>query len=304
MKQRAIFRAAKWLVPLALVLAACGDSETVRSGDGPTPTESSTTEPIDTEPDDLNEIDTTDDSSTDDGPSNDSSSSDKASSDKAEANDNRKPKVDSRPSTSAFLATAGDVLVPEGEPDKLSVVVTGTPQRGTLPVIVRNRSSETLYNIEVSGTARTAAGDLVGSGRSLEFFPGVVEPGEWAFGSVYFGSESLPADGQFDLTVSGDTKPGFMVKVNLLPVELNYVEGSYASQIVGIVQNNLDKPLSGPASVAVACFDGTGNTLVSYHQSYTDGDHLPASGTTSFSISLFDDPECPVYVVGSSAWDR
>jgi hypothetical protein len=279
MTQRARFRTAVFSVALVLLVASCTESDTVRSGDGPTPSSGATTAA---------------------GPQTPSDETDSGNS--ASMTTSTQPEVDAAPSTSAFLTIVGNISVPEGEPGSLTIVMTGPPQRGSVPVIVRNRTSQATHSLEVAGTARTPAGELVGSGASQGLVPAQVGPGEWAFGYVYFGFDDLPVDAVFDLTATGETAPGFLGKLDVRPVELNQIQGSYSRQVVGIVQNESGEDVSGPVSVNVACFDDAGAQLLSTHGSYTDSDELPPGGTSSFSIDMFDVGSCANYVVGASGW--
>lgn len=284
MNQRAIFRAAKWLVPLLLVLAACGDGVSSRNAatSEPETSEEAAEQPTETSVERVAEPD-------DNPPSTTSTT-------EAE-------KVDARPKTPELIAITGDVTIPDGEPGMFSIVMVGPPQGGMVSVIVRNRTSDPLYSVKVNGPARTAAGELIGSGRSLEFFPDVVQPGEWAFGAVNFGVQDLPADAQFELVPSADTEPGYGSKLNLRVTESNIIEETHLDQIVGIVENSTDKTLSSGISVAAACFDATGTSLLTSHTTFADGNGLQPGGTISFAIILFNKPECSVYVMGASAMD-
>jgi hypothetical protein len=56
--------------------------------------------------------------------------------------------------------------------------------------------------------------------------PENVKPGEWGFGHVYFGTDDLPADTQFDLKVSGSQPRSVFASVDLSVQEVNTVPGS------------------------------------------------------------------------------
>lgn len=210
----------------------------------------------------------------------------------------------SGPATSPNLATVGNVQIPDGEPGQLSVVLVG-PADGdssTAPVVVRNRTGKTIYDIEASATARGADGALAGSGSSQGFAPTAVGDGEWAFGYVYF-SNDMPDGATFDVTATGEDDAGFISSVDVRPAELNKVPGQYSDeQIVGIVANESGADVSGPVSVMAACFDEAGTTILDVVTDYTDADTIAADGTASFAIDLFETP-CPVYAVGASGYD-
>lgn len=263
-------------VALGLV-TACGSSDEVRSDSGPTAQE--TTVPDRGSDTTGGEPETT--TTTTEAPS-------------------------AQPATSPLLAVTGTVQIPDGEDGKLSVVLVGQPDAsdpsGTVPVVVRNRTEDTVYSVEASGTARASDGSLSGSGSSQGFAPSTVAPGEWAFGYLYFSNE-LPADATFEVTATGESDAGFIGSVDVRPVEVNQVPGEYSAlQVVGIVANETDAQVEGPISVAVACFDGAGTTVTGVHTSYTDADSVAAGGTTSFSVDLFD-TDCPNFAVGASGYD-
>lgn len=204
------------------------------------------------------------------------------------------------PSTAPFLTVVGTVTVPDGELDKLSVVLLGPAgDGGSVPVVVRNRTDDTVYSIEASATARAADGSLAASGSSQGFAPSAVAPGEWAFGYVYFGGD-LPAGATFDVTATGETDEAFIGSVDVKPVETNLVPGQYGGrQVVGIVSNDHAEEVSGPISVDVICFDAAGTAVTSTHRSFTDADTIAAGGTASFSVDVFE-AECVNYAVGAS----
>jgi hypothetical protein len=206
------------------------------------------------------------------------------------------------PSTSPALRVVGNVVIPDGEVGKLSVVLLGlVDDGGSVPVVVRNRTDDTLYSIEASATARDAAGALAGSGSSQGFSPSTVEPGEWAFGYVYF-SGDVPADATFDVTATGESDDGFIGSLDVTPVETNVVPVEYGgNEIVGIVENPNDETVSGPVSVDIICFDAAGTAITGTHQSFTDAEEVAAGGTASFSVSISEDP-CPNYAVGASGY--
>ena len=73
-----------------------------------------------------------------------------------------------------------------GEPGEVSVVATaaGLDRGGSLNVGMRNNTTGNVGRIELAGTARDAAGTLVGSGSDQGIDPAIVAPGEIAFGYV------------------------------------------------------------------------------------------------------------------------
>jgi hypothetical protein len=206
----------------------------------------------------------------------------------------------------SLLNITGNLQIPEGEPGKLSVVIVGevlsSPYSASLPVVVRNRTADALYNVEATAIARGLDGLLAGSGRTQGFTSTRIGPGEWAFASVYFSSE-MPDGATFEVTVTGEKSSAFLGSVDVRPVELNQTLGSFSDiQIVGIVANETEKPVDGPISVSVACFDDSGSVIIGVFQTYTDGDAIPPGGRASFAADIYDVP-CPNFAVGASGYN-
>ena len=145
---------------------------------------------------------------------------------------------------SPYVTPFGDIsaiVIPAGDPGVLAVVATAAAadRSGSLAVMVRNNTADTIGQIEVAGLARDAAGNLAGSGSSQGFDPVVVEPGEIAWGYVYFGD--LTGDGlTFELTTNGEEPNTYF-----LPVEVTEFNVT-GDQIVGVITNNLTVGVSGP----------------------------------------------------------
>lgn len=210
------------------------------------------------------------------------------------------PTSDAEPSNSSYLLLDGSPLIPDGSPGQLAVVLIGSPDGGSVPVIVRNRTSEAVSFTVVSGTARDSSGSLVGSGESQGFEPAIIGPGEWAIGYVYFGWDDLPADATFDLAATGQPVDEYFIELNATVEEFNRTQGSFGEAIVGIAKNTHDVEINGPVSVMVGCFSADGDRLISTYSAYTDGEGIAPGGTSSFSVDLFDD--CPVFALGVSGY--
>ena len=205
--------------------------------------------------------------------------------------------VPAAPDASPYAAAFGDIRVvslPAGDPGVVAVLAaTATlDDSRSLPVIVRNNTANTIGQIEVTGIARDAAGTLVGSGSSQGFEPVLVEPGEIAWGYVYFGD--ITGDGiTFELSTNGN-EPGYFMPVEI--TELNAI----GDQIIGALTNNSDSEVSGPIGVGGVCFAADG-TLAGTFSAYAEQDDLAPGGIGSFSTNLYGDP-CPVGLAGASGY--
>lgn len=209
--------------------------------------------------------------------------------------------VDTSPKTPASMITVGNVVIPDGEPGKLSVVLHGPlTGSGTVAVVVRNRTDKVLHDLAVTGTARGADGTLVGSGASQGLAPGRVDPGEWAFGYVFFSGE-VPDGASYDLTATGGTDAGYVSSTEIPIVEVNQVQGDNPLEVVGIVENPTDEALT-YVWISVACFDGPGTGIVHAERGSSDADQLQAKGTGSFSLSLYGVESCANFAAAATGF--
>lgn len=202
------------------------------------------------------------------------------------------------PDASPHVLGFGDLSVvslPAGDAGAVTIIEAAETidAGGSVTTIVRNNTRDDIGRIEISGTARDASGALVGSGSSQGFSPAVVAPGEIAYGYVFFGHD-IPTGSTFEFNV--DSEP---VGEYFLPVTITEINNT-GEQIVGAVMNDLDVEVSGPISADVLCFDADGD-VTGDAQSYVEPDDLPAGGTGSFAIDLFDQP-CPVGIAAASGY--
>lgn len=204
---------------------------------------------------------------------------------------------------SPYVLTFGDlsaVALPAGDPGEVSIIWSDDTvnRRGSVTMIVRNNTTDDIGRIDVTGTARDEAGDLVGSGSSQGFNPAVVAPGEIAYGYVYFDTEL--SDQSFEFAFEVDAEPvradAFM---SALPVTVTEINDTGA-ELVGAATNELDEEVNGPIGAAVLCFDA-GGAVIDYTDGFLEQDDLAAGATGSFSINLFDRP-CPNGLVSASGY--
>ena len=207
------------------------------------------------------------------------------------------------PDASAFVTAFGGaeaIALPPGEPGRLSVIAMGPPDSSqSLPVLVRNMTSETFGRIAFSGVARDASGALVGSGEDQGVQPGIVGPGEIAWGYVYFGID-LPADTVYDITADGEPQSDDTFG-GKLPLEITEVNVSQDT-IVGIASNTGTTKASGPISVSVLCLSPDGTELRE-RSDYATGDDLEPGGTSAFTVNFYGDPVCGQFLVAASGYD-
>ena len=203
------------------------------------------------------------------------------------------------PDASPYVAAFGDigvVALPTGDPGALSVIAAASEldRSRSLPIIVRNNTADTIGQIDVTGIARDGAGTLAGSGSSQGLEPARVEPGEIAWGYVFFGD--VTGDGlTFELSANGDEPNTYFVPVEI--TELN----AAGDQIVGVLTNNTDGEVSGPISVGGVCFSAEG-ALLGTTRAFAEQSELAPGGIGSFSINLRGDP-CPIGLLGASGYE-
>lgn len=203
------------------------------------------------------------------------------------------------PDASPYIVAFGDisgVSLPDGDPGEVSIIASGTTigTRGSVPMIVRNNTGDVVGNIEVSGTARDAADALVGSGASQGFQPKTIEPGEIAFGYVYFDTELTGSSFAYDFTVNTQPPNEFFASVTVTEVN------NTGDKIIGTVANEGDGEVTGPIRVETLCFNDDGTFRVDA-DAYVEPYDLPVGGTGSFSIDLFDAP-CPNGLIAASGY--
>lgn len=185
-----------------------------------------------------------------------------------------------------------------GAPGDVSVVYTGDAQfsSGSIPVVVRNATSETVSNVEIAATIRDAEGTLAGSGSSQGTTPAQIAPGSLALAYVYV-EDSVSEGFQAEHTVSfTELSEAFGSGVDLRVDELETTDDGF----IGTAVNETDETVSGPISVDVYCFDESG-TIIDTKGTYTDQDEAAPGATVSYSVNFRGDP-CPAYIVGLSGY--
>lgn len=185
--------------------------------------------------------------------------------------------------------------LPHGDPG-LVVVLAGPPGTfGVVPIVIRNNTDTPAYNIELSATARDAAGAILGTARGDDITPSYVPPGGVAIGRVLF--QDTPLDGatiEYNITASGD--PGFIfTRRDLVIEEHQLVNGN----VVGLSVNNHSTALN-LTKVIVMCFD---DDLIpsAVRFDFTDQDRVEAGAELPFSVDLLgDEAKCSRYLIAGS----
>jgi hypothetical protein len=196
-----------------------------------------------------------------------------------------------------------------GAPGSLDVIYVATAFSqgsgdGTIvPVEVWNGTSQTVSGLDISGSAMTGS-TVVGSGDSQDVEPGVLAPGQVAFGMVFY-TQNLPSGATFNLTATAST--GSSDDINAQVTQANYsaTGGIEGPGVVGTVTNPGSVSISSPIPTDLFCFSSSG-TLLNVSEDFVAGNASLAPGATgSYSVGIpldeNDNPlPCPTFLVGSS----
>lgn len=202
-----------------------------------------------------------------------------------------------------FAGTAHPVFSP-GPLGKLEVVYTGTAYNpggisgdgSIVPFAVWNGTTKAVEDLSASGTS-VVGGKVVGSGNSQDIEPPNLEPGQVAFGIVFF-QTATPARATFGITATsqGEFSNTLVAQVT----QANEVPGSYSNDVVGSITNPNKQPITGPMSAYVFCFNAS-NALFAVETGYASGNGPWAPGATASYDTTLEDP-CPTFLVGSSGF--
>lgn len=188
--------------------------------------------------------------------------------------------------------------LPAGDPG-LAVILTGAPNDfGNIPVVIRNNTDAPAYNIEISATARDAAGTVLGTGFAMLLAPSHVPPGGIAFGTVAFQDTPLDEADLEYLVTGDDAAPSFLARRDLEVVEHNLVGDNIAGLLFNSNASALDL-----IQVAVICFDDTGSPVAT-PSSFTDQDRVDAGAELPFSVDLFSNADqCGRYLLAAHGFE-
>jgi hypothetical protein len=167
-----------------------------------------------------------------------------------------------------------------------------------VPVIVRNNTTETVGNVDISGPALDSTGKVAASGDSQGTYPAVLKPGEPALAFVYFQVGCvIPANATFNFTVQSNTDiTGPDSSVDFKMTQVNVAAGGSASNVtlVGEAVNPSSSPVA-PVSVGIFCFSAAG-ALLSDFSDFTSQETVNPGAAGSFSTDMFR--ACTTYLVG------
>lgn len=207
---------------------------------------------------------------------------------------------------SIFVIGNASPKLAAGELGVVTVVARATKLdgSGSLAIVVRNNTSQAVERITASGTIDDSAGNLIGSGSDQGLNPNHVEPGEIAFGYIYFeGVSKLPTGAKIDIqlesTAAADNT--FENRRDLKGVRAGLVKGTYGLSLVGQLINQYTDSVGGPIGVGAACFDTSGHLLYTALD-FATPDSLSPGQKASYSMGVSGN--CPVYLVAGSGYSR
>lgn len=204
---------------------------------------------------------------------------------------------------SGLLAGSANPSLPDGEPDKVSVIQIGPLDEhmsgsAKLTFAFRNNTSEGISHVDWTATARSA-GSIVATGSSQGTIPAQIEPGEIGLAFIFFdGSAKLPpADAEYEFTVK--TSEADQDSYNTAPLKVTEANSS-GDAIVGSAVNGTGESVEGPFAVSAYCFDG--DKLLGEHGDYAEQDGpIAADGQVTFTANLYG-ASCPTFAVGVSGY--
>ncbi len=195
-----------------------------------------------------------------------------------------------------LVGTAID-LIPEGEPDEVSIVLQSGVIDASIAVVIRNNTSEAVEVDEIIGSIRDSAGTLIGKTGFSEVAPMRIEPnGGIALGRVYLGDENLPLDADVQLAVKlREWELGY---VSLPIVELEQTVDGF----VGAVENPSNHSDLSFIEIVGVSLDPTGTPIGFFH-TYAEVEDLDLLGVAYFDTKYsYQGQLSDQYLVAASAW--
>jgi len=197
------------------------------------------------------------------------------------------------------LGGPGTAVLPTGDGNEVQVVETGVYDGTELPVLIRNNSTESAYNVKISASAHDSSGALIAAGGDQGIEPTSMLSGQYAIGYIYFDGTVLPADATFEFDLTSDSAPSRY----LSSIDLSLSDGSFlGDRIVGEFVNNTDTKATGPFQVYVMCFDPAG-AIVGFQQAFSDKESAEPGESVPFQVTFFQSVDCTNFVVGASGYN-
>ena len=158
-------------------------------------------------------------------------------------------------------------LMPQGQPDTVSVAAVGPYGKIGVPVIVWNNTSEVIDYPQMLTTVRDGEGRLIAAHDTI-LTPTQLLPGQWAFDRVPLWNDlpQAPADASYSFEVYAtdndaaqyDGYPDDPPTVTRLQVVSAEVAGA---QIIGRAMNTLSESITVGATVKAMCFNSVGAAI-------------------------------------------
>jgi hypothetical protein len=205
---------------------------------------------------------------------------------------------------SSLLKGDANPTLPAGEPGKVAVLAQAPLDKdngmdsATLTFLFRNNTDKAISHVDWTATAR-AAGKIVATGSSQGTQPAQIAPGEVGMAFIYFETGKEIPDSGATFEFSAETSEADTESYNTAPLAVDEANRS-GKGIVGSATNKTGKPLTGPYSTEIYCFDGNNVTGEVGGFAEEDGDVAP-DGTVHFTVDLFDTP-CKTFAVGVSGY--
>lgn len=201
-----------------------------------------------------------------------------------------------------WLAGTANTSFGAGTAGKVDVVASGPIAPGpggiSVPIALRNSTSDTISNVDVTGAATDAAGKILGSGQSQGVNPSSIPPGGIALGYVYFAPNTpVQAESKIDFTVASRPVTGKPYFRDLKVDQANMA----GENVTGKATNSSGDPLKGPYSVHVTCFDEKGELLNSQIGFASPSADVAAGQSVTFQVGLYG-KACPSFLLGVSGY--
>ena len=177
-------------------------------------------------------------------------------------------------------------------------------QNGELPIVVRNNTAQAVERITASGTIQDASGKLIATGSDQGLMPNLVQPGEIAFGYIFFQNSNIriPPGGKVSIQLgSTPASQDAYENIRALKVEnTNLTTGEFGKQILGQAVDQYRYRISGPIEAYAACFS-SGGRILDIDSDFASPENLMPNQVASYTVSLTTS-HCPIYLVAASGF--